>query len=573
MSMPISGTQSTVGARPSLAPAQPETHGIPKDIFEHYYEQCQKVGHSKAVGSAGELFRRIYGPDAWGGKTWGAVAGSLSDCLFDIFKPVVIHEYKQIISPREIVQNLKKDFSFPFAASATADKICEWAKDPVNDFEYRSQKNRGKTKRTKPTSTLPVPQTPNTDHERNPQDAWSYQAGPSELSLPTSSRLNTQESGVTADPSDLLAISPDPWLNYNNSPFAMDGFMAGNEPAMVPFNGQPFQMLAPAPNTGAMGPFNGMFHPQPAANLGVGEFPLADHSDDRAVPPQATQFSSQRQQTTTASPAMQQDEGLVQSLRRELARLEAEVENKKRKIQAFEAEVEDKTRKIQALEFRNDQLGRQNESLKIERLMATAGSSQSRQDQLKQQNESPKVTHFMSADECAEVQNNAAPTTPTPKYPRNNKRTAPGMPRRNTTHSHPGSLTTRQSSYRGHSSSQATFASRQNLSSPTQYTSSVVGDQSSMATSPYNNQAMSSQADIPFSQFSDIARPRRGSASSTASNSDGEVAQALRRRQANVGTMLDVRAWRDESLPRQLIRRSSADHERDLAKSLGQLTF
>ncbi|ETI19694.1 hypothetical protein G647_08707 [Cladophialophora carrionii CBS 160.54] len=596
MSMHASGTQGTVGARPSLAPAQPETHGIPIDVFQHYSEECEKVGHSKALQSAGEVFRTAYSTNTYEGKPWGAVAASLSDCLFDVFKPIIIHEYTQGLSHRAIVKNLKEQVFFPFAPSATLDKIKEWAKDPVNGFEYRSKKNPGKTQRTKPKSTHVVPPTPDTEYGRNPHDAWSYHAGSSELA--------TQEIGVAADPNVLLGLSdgePDTWLNVNNPSFSMHDFMHSIDPASDPFDAQPSQIPHPAMDTGAMGSFNETFHSQSTANFGVGDFPLTDHGDGRAVHPPATQFSSQRQQTTTASPPMQQGETLVQSLQLENARLaaegennkrkieafkaeaennqrkieafKAEAENNQRKIEAFEAEVETKNRKIEALESRNNDLGRENEDLKVERLMAAVPSSESRHGHPGRQSESFKVPRLMSADESAEVENATAPTTPTPKVPRNNKRKAPGLPRSSTTHSQPDRIAPRQSSYRGASSSQASFASWQNFSSPAQYTSAV-GDQSSMATSPYNNHAMSSQADTPFSPFSDIVRPRRDSASSTASRSDGEVARTLRRRQDHVDTCLDIQAvekWRDGSLSRRLIRQSSADDERDLAKSFGGL--
>ncbi|OCT49784.1 hypothetical protein CLCR_06926 [Cladophialophora carrionii] len=576
MSMHASGTQGTVGARPSLAPAQPETHGIPIDVFQHYSEECEKVGHSKALQSAGEVFRTAYGTNTYEGKPWGAVAGSLSDCLFDVFKPIIIHEYTRGLSHRAIVKSLKEGVCFPFAPSATLDKIKEWAKDPVNGFEYRSKKNPGKTQRTQPKSTHVVPPTPNTEYGRNPHDAWSYHAGSSEFSFAASRRLATQESGVTADPNDFLGFSaedPDTWLNVNNPSFSTHEFMHSIDSASDLFDAQPSQTPHPEMDTGAMGSFNEPFHSQSTANVGVGDFPLTNHGDGRAVHPPATQSSSQRQQTTTASLPMHQGETLVQSLQRENAQLAAEVENNKRKIEAFEAEAESNQRKIEALESRNNDLGRENEDLKVKSIMAASRSSASRRDQPGRQSGSVKLLHLMSADESARVENATVPTTVTPKVPSNNKRKAPGLPRRSTTHSQPDSFTPGQSSYRGASSSQASFASWQNLSSPAQYTSAV-GDQSSMATSPYNNHAMSSQADTPFSPFSDIVRPRRDSASSTASRSDGEVAQALRRRQDHVDNCLVIQAveeWRDGSLSRRLIRQSSADDERDLAKSFGGL--
>jgi hypothetical protein len=114
MSLPAFGNQANV-VRPSLAPAKPESHGIPAHVFDHYYEECKKGKHGDALKAVGERFRAAYSADINGSKTWGAITSSLSDCLFDVFKPVIIHEYKQGVSPRAIVRNLsEKPRFFPF---------------------------------------------------------------------------------------------------------------------------------------------------------------------------------------------------------------------------------------------------------------------------------------------------------------------------------------------------------------------------------------------------------------------------------------------------------------------------
>ncbi|KIW70076.1 hypothetical protein PV04_02384 [Phialophora macrospora] len=378
-----------------------------------------------------------------------------------------------------------------------------------------------------------------------------------------------QDSGLTTDQGDLW-IGSGLWdeevdtRSYINRPLELNGLIVDTEPARDTFNMQHSQGPPPAPNTGAIGSFNESINPQSTANFGLDELPRGDHNVGRAAQLSTNQLLSPGQQTATHSLHMQTEESVVQDLRLEIAMLRNEVETKKRKIQA--------------LESRNDELGRQNESLKVDRLMSEAESSESRHDQLGRQHESFKVSRsrVMSAVGISEFGNATAPTTPVPRQRRYKTRVAPGMPRRNTPRSPPDSSASRQSSYRGPSSSQGSQASWQNNSSPAPHTSAM-GGQSGMVTSPFNNHAMSSHSDTPFSLFTEAVRSRRDSTSSSASRSDDDLAQASLCRRVGDERLPSIGAvheWRNGSLPRRLLHReSSADGEEDLTRFLTRLNL
>jgi FtsZ-binding cell division protein ZapB len=446
-------------------------------------------------------------------------------------------------------------------ASVTGAKIEQWSKDPSNGLLYRSKKNTSKTQETSSGPTDPVPPIPNNEYGRNSHDAWSYDGLSSEFPYGAAFCQVTQESGLTADPSDFLSlwdqeIDTQP---YFNRPLELNGLIADNEPARDTFNSQLPQALPPAANTGSIGSSNEPIHPQSTANLGQRELLRGDHNVGQVGQPSADQLLSQGQQTATNSLSMQKEESVVQYLRMEVNRLQNEVETKKRKIQA--------------LESRNDQLGRENEKLKVARLMSTAERPEPRYDQLGRQSESVKAARLMSPVGLSKLGDAAAPTTPVPRQRLNTNRNAPGMPRRNAARLQPAS---RQSIYRYPSSSQGSMASWQNISSPAQHTSAV-GDRSSMATSPFNNHTISSHSDTPFSLLPEAVGSRRNSTSSTAPSSDDDLAQASRRRRAHDERHLGIRAvdeWRNGSLPqRLLIRQSGADREEDLSRYLTRLNL
>jgi hypothetical protein len=408
-----------------------------------------------------------------------------------------------------------------------------------------------------------VPPIPNNEYGRNSHDAWSFDGLSSEFPYAAAFCHITQESGLTADSSDFL-IDSGLWDQeidtqpYFNRPLEPNDLVADNEPARDTFNSQLPQALPPAPNTGSIGASNEPIHPQSTANLGQRELLRGDHNVGQVGQTSADQLLSQGQQTATHSLSMHKEESVVQYLRMEVARLQNEVETKKRKIQA--------------LESRNDQLGRENEKLKVARLKSTAERPEPRYDQLGRQSERVEPARLMSPIELSKLGDAAAPTTPVPRQRLNTKRNAPGMPRRNA----PRLPASRQSIYRYPPSSQGSLASWKNISSPAQHTSAV-GDRSSMATSPFNNHTISSHSDTPFSLLPEAVGSRRNSTSSTAPSSDDDLAQASRRRRANGERYLGIGAvdeWRNGSLPqRLLIRQIGADREEDLSRYLTRLNL
>lgn len=98
--------QGAIEQHPGRAEPPLELYGIPPPIWEHYYSKCVQGSLESAEESVGKKFKGGYKPSENNMRAWGTVKSNLIDCLFDVFKPIIIHEYNRREAPKNAPVNI-----------------------------------------------------------------------------------------------------------------------------------------------------------------------------------------------------------------------------------------------------------------------------------------------------------------------------------------------------------------------------------------------------------------------------------------------------------------------------------
>lgn len=103
-------SQDAIEQCPGLADPPLDFYGIPAPIWEHYYNKCKQGSLVSAEESVVKNFKGGYDPGENNKRSWGSMKSNLIDCLFDVVKPTIIHEYKRgepPPSPNKIIDIIK----------------------------------------------------------------------------------------------------------------------------------------------------------------------------------------------------------------------------------------------------------------------------------------------------------------------------------------------------------------------------------------------------------------------------------------------------------------------------------